>query len=111
MLERLTIINQISAVLKEGQSKIQSRVSDIEVEVLEEGYSSTVVFMARELHDANPCPSGTSYIVWVNQYLMYVHSCLGLSILIRMSTNKPNTKSIGQTRLGLIEDSRTTDSR
>ena len=55
----------------------------------------------------------------VNQYVRYVHCCLELATLIKMSTNNPCQKSvvldssvkpIQQTKLGLVENSRPTDS-
>ena len=48
----------------------------------------------------------------VNQSVRYVHSCQELAILIQMSTNNPSLKSLESSikpKLGLKEDSRTTD--
>ena len=40
------------------------------------------------LHSEDKCPGQ------VNQSVRYVHSCLWLAILIRMSTNNPSVKSM-----------------
>ena len=56
-----------------------------------------------------PCQSSeVDFCGQVNQSVRYVHRCLDLALLIKISANKPSWKSVvfeSSVKLGLTEDS------
>ena len=77
--------------------------------------------LALALSNLNPCTLRVSFCAKISQCFRYVYSCLQLTILLKVSTNKPSHKPVVFDSsakpsqwcvigiLGLAENSRTTD--